>query len=41
MVSRETACDGVWGDSLRWCFGRQLMMVFWETAYDGVWGDSL
>ena len=41
MVFGETACDGVWGGSLRWCLGRQLAMVFGETACDGVWGDSL
>ena len=49
MVFGETACDGVWGDSLRWCLGRQLVMVFGETASmvfgetacDDVWGDSL
>ena len=24
MVSGETACDDVWGDSLRWCLGDRL-----------------
>ena len=32
MVFGETACDGVGGDSLRWCLGRQFAMTFRETA---------
>ena len=41
MTFGETACYDVWGDSLRLCLGRQLLMVFGEIACDGVWGDSL
>ena len=36
MVFGETACDDVWGDTLRWCLGGQVAMVFGETACDGV-----
>ena len=39
MVFGEIAYDGVWGDSLRRCLGRQLAMVFGETASDDVCGD--